>query len=557
MSTHSRSSSRRMIAPIAVLLMSVGPLANTIGAHSWPMGGLDLENTRNQKSESKIDADSVVDLDVKWATMLGGDISATPAVDGKYVYVPDWSGLLNKLDRETGELVWSHSIADYTRLPGNLARTTPAVYEDLLIFGDQGGRASLMGAPGSASLMAVDKQTGALVWLTQLDPHPAAVVTQSATIHRGVVYVGVSSLEEAFTAFIPGYPCCSFRGSMLAVDANTGEILWRTYTVPPGYSGNAIWGSSPAIDKKRKQLYIATGNNYSAPDEFLFCIEEARDDEDAQRDCLVPDNYFDAILALDMDTGAVNWSNVVIPFDVFTLACVYELPTCPDPEGPDSDFGQAPMLMKVKIGRKRKWTDLVGVGQKSGVFWALDADTGDVVWSTKVSPGGRAGGLQWGSAFDGKRVYTSSTNSRYSEWTLPDGSTTTFGIWSALDAATGEILWQRANPALDRAGGAVSVANGVVYACSLDPVGRMYAMDAATGDINWSFDSGGSCNAGAAIAKGTVYWGSGYQAAGLNPADTPNDIFRAFALSKARGPRSGRWRSGHRNHRSHRIHQLP
>ena len=536
---------RRAIVSLVALFLIVGPRTGAIAGNSWLMGGLDLKNTRNQKSESKLDADSVVDLEVKWATVLGSDVSATPAVDGRYVYVPDWSGMLNKLDRETGEVVWSRSIVEYTGLPGNLARTTPAVYKDLLIFGDQGGRASLLGMTGKANLMAVDKESGDLVWLTTLDTHPFAVITQSATVYQGVVYVGVSSGEELIPASAPGYPCCSFRGSMTAVDANTGELLWRTYTAPPGYSGNAIWGSSPAIDKKRKQVYIATGNNYSAPDGFLICIEEAGDDRDAQRDCLAPDNYFDAVLALDMRTGAVNWSNVVIPFDVWTLACLYGLPNCPGPAGPDFDFGQAPMLMKVKAGGygKKKKMDLVGIGQKSGVFWALDADTGEVIWSTKVSPGGVLGGLQWGSAFDGGRVYTSSANNQGANrpgkpWTLPDGSSTTFGIWSALDAATGEILWQRANPALDRAGGAVSVANGVVYACSLDPMGRMYAMDAATGDIVWSFESGGSCNSGAAIARGTVYWGSGYRAAGLNPADTPNDIFRAFALPKSRHPKS-------------------
>jgi len=497
------------------------------------MGGLTIENTRHQKAESKIGASTVADLDVTWATAIGGDVSATPAVDGDYVYVADWGGYLNKLNRYTGELVWAHSLYEYTGLLGNLARTTPAVYKDLLILGDQGGRSSFIpGSVGSANLIAVDKETGDLVWLTQLDANPAAIVSQSATIYQGVAYVGVASLEEAFAAFIPGYPCCSFRGSMAAVDAETGEILWQTYTVPAGYSGNAVWGSSPSIDTNRKQIYVATGNNYSAPQSFLDCIDDAGDDDDAQRECLDPDNYFDAVLALDMDTGAINWANVVIPYDVWTVACLFGLPSCPSPTGPDFDFGQAPMLMKVKLGGQKKSVDLVGVGQKSGIFWALDADSGAVVWSTQVSPGGVAGGLQWGSAFDGERIYTSSANSEFKPWTLPDGSTTNVGIWSALDPMTGEILWQTSNPGFNRAGGAISVANGVAYACSLDPTGQMLAMDTATGEILWSYASGGSCNSGAAIAQGTVFWGSGYQAAGLNPNDTPNNIFRAFSLPK-------------------------
>ena len=108
------------------------------------------------------------------------------------------------------------------------------------------------------------RRPGALLWKTQADPHPAAIITQSATVFDGKVFVGVASLEEAL-AGSPFYPCCSFRGSMLALDVNTGAILWKSYMAPEGYSGNAVWGSSPAVDTKRQQIYIATGNNYTVP----------------------------------------------------------------------------------------------------------------------------------------------------------------------------------------------------------------------------------------------------------------------------------------------------
>jgi len=138
--------------------------------------------------------------------------------------------------------------------------------------------------------------------------------------------------------------------------------------------------------------------------------------------------------------------------------------------------------------------------------------------------------LQWGSAFDGNLIYTSSANAEYKEWTLPDGSTTNAGIWSALHPVTGEIIWQTANPAGDfNAGGPVSVANGVVYVCSQDPVGNMYALDAASGGVSWSFESGGSCNGGAAIVNGKVYWGSGYTSISEFP-NTPNDKLYSFKL---------------------------
>jgi len=522
---------KRKIITGALLLMALTLLSFQAvyakgGGGLWSSAGQDLENSRHQKTENKIDPDNVEDLTEKWAFTTGGDVSATPAVDGKAVYFPDFAGNLYKLDRETGEVIWQHQISDYTGIAGNFARTTPAIHGNLLIFGDQAGRQV---GPG-ARVMAVNKNTGDLVWVNHVEEHPSAVITQSAVVHGDRVYVGVSSLEELHAAVIPGYECCSFRGSILALDVNTGELIWQTRTAAEGFSGNSVWGSTPVVDTKRGSLYISTGNNYSAPQSFLDCIAAAGGDESAQRACLepYPDNYFDAVVALDLKTGAVKWANIVIPFDVWTVECLFGLPTCPDPEGPDFDFGQAPMLYSTKIDGKKH--DLLGVGQKSGTFWALDPNTGETVWNTQVSPGGVAGGMMWGSASDGTRLYTSSANSEYQSWTLVDSSDTTAGIWSALDPATGEILWQTANPTGANAGGAITVANGVAYACSQDPVGHMYAMEAATGSILWDYESGGSCNSGAAVVNGTVYWGSGY--AGFGPPNTGNDQFYAFDVPK-------------------------
>jgi polyvinyl alcohol dehydrogenase (cytochrome) len=500
-------------------------LVQASGGGLWKMAGQSIKNTHHQKAESNISPSNVGDLEVQWAVTTGGEIWATPAVDGKFAYFPDSVGNLYKVNSDTGAVVWQRQIADYTGVPGNFSRTTPAIHGEFLIFGDQAGRQF-----AGANVMAVDKNTGDLVWVNHLGTHPAAIITQSATVHGDKVYVGVASLEELYAAIIPGYVCCDFRGSMAALDANTGETLWQTSVVPENFSGNAIWGSAPAVDTKRDQVYVATGNNYSAPQSVLDCVADAGDDADAQMACLAPypDNYFDSVLALDLTTGAVNWSNTVIPFDVWTVACLFNLPSCPNPAGPDFDFGQAPMLYTASTG-KNKTRDLVGVGQKSGVFWSIDPDTGELVWATQVSPGGIAGGLQWGSAFDGNLIYTSSANSEYKPWQLPDGSITNAGIWSALDPASGEIIWQTANPSGDyNAGGPVSVANGVVYACSQDPLGYMFALEAATGVVSWSFESGGSCNSGAAIVNGKVYWGSGYTS--ISEDNTTNDKFYSFKL---------------------------
>jgi polyvinyl alcohol dehydrogenase (cytochrome) len=216
----------------------------------------------------------------------------------------------------------------------------------------------------------------------------------------------------------------------------------------------------------------------------------------------------------------------MIPFDPFTVACVFAVEgnedNCTDPRGPDYDFGQGSILYK--LGNK----EFLGAGQKSGVYWAVDPDNGNVLWHTQVGPGGSLGGLQWGSAYDGKRIYAAISNNSHTAWTLPNGTVTHAGLWSALDPATGAILWQTTGtPAVTTTNqGAVSVANGVVYAGTIDAVGTMYALSASTGQTLWTYGSGGSVNSGAAIVNGTVYWGSGYGVQGIGL--THNNKLYAF-----------------------------
>lgn len=507
---------------VAALVIPIGSAGAAEGA-LWTSAGGNRQNTRYQASEHKISPANASELEAKWTFTTAGDVSATPAVDGDTVYAPDWAGNLYAIDRLTGALRWSVSIPAVTGVQYDKARATPAVTEDKVIVGTQG---SLAG--GGGKVIAFDKDTGATLWVTQADSHYAAIITQSATVFDGVVYVGVASQEEALAAFIPGYQCCTFRGSMLALDLETGAILWKTYTAPEGYSGNAVWGSSPAIDTKRGQVYIATGNNYTVPDSVLTCVANAGSDPDAIAACTPADDYFDTVLALDMDTGAIQWATQAIPYDAWTGSCIFgDGSNCPDPAGPDYDFGQAPALFTVKPAGHGKPMDLVGVGQKSGQYWALDPDTGQVVWVTQAGPGGTAGGLQWGSAVDGDMIYTANANSNLVSWTLPDGSSTTDGVWSGLDAATGQVEWQTAPSQGGSTSGPVTTANGVVFGCSLDSQGYMYALDAATGAELWSYPSGGSCLSGAAISRGMVYWGSGYSNFGFG---TPNNVLYAFGL---------------------------
>ena len=218
-----------------------------------------------------------------------------------------------------------------------------------------------------------------------------------------------------------------------------------------------------------------------------------------------------------------------IDYDAWTVDCIPffgDGDLCPEPAGPDFDFGQAPALFTTKDG-KGKSIELVGAGQKSGQYWALDPDTGAVRWVTQAGPGGTAGGLQWGSAVDETTVYTANANSNFIPWPLPDGGSTTAGVWTGINAATGQLLWQVTPSSGGGTSGPVTTANGVVYGCSLDPAGHMYALNGATGAELWKFASGGSCLSGAAISDGTLYWGSGYSNFGFG---TPNNKLYAFSL---------------------------
>lgn len=509
-------------------VMALGILVSSIAAAAqgnvWTSAGGNRQNTRFQKTEHTIDSSTVGTLAPKWVLDTEGDVSATPAVDETSVYFPDWAGNLYAVDKFTGQVLWQASIPAVTGKPGDKARATPAVTEDKLIIGTQGPFG------GGGDVLAFDKFTGALLWSTVADFHPAAIITQSATVFDGKVYVGVASQEELLAAFIPNYPCCSFRGSMLALDLNTGAILWKTYMAPEGYSGNAVWGSSPAIDTKRNQIYIATGNNYTVPQDVLDCVAAAGEDAVAKAACLPANDFFDSVLALDMTTGQVVWATRAIAFDAWTVDCLPffgDGSNCPEPAGPDFDFGQAPALFTVKMNGKGMPREMVGTGQKSGQYWALDPDTGSVIWVSQAGPGGTIGGLQWGSAVDEQRVYTANANSNFVPWTLPNGDITIDGVWTGLDAATGQVLWQITPPNGGSSSGPVTTANGVVFGCTLDPLGYMYALDGATGEVLWSFASGGSCLSGAAISDGIVYWGSGYSNLGIG---TPNPQIYAFGL---------------------------
>jgi polyvinyl alcohol dehydrogenase (cytochrome) len=516
----------------------------------WPMYGQNVCNTRGGTSAAEpITTSTVSKLKVKWMFTGAGDISATPAVVDGQIYVPDWGGNLNRIDAETGKAVWSKNVGDLimetsdvdagpyqallTSYTAPLSRVTPVVSGTNVIFG--------MGAPGfSATMAAVDRDTAELKWKTALDSHEASLITSSPAIEDGIIYVGVSSGEEIATQ-IPGYPCCSFRGSVAALDATTGALKWQTpmiedsvfykadHTTRTGYAGAAVWSGTPTIDRNRHLIYVTTGNNYAIPK--------------GAPSPLPAGDHVEAIVALDMATGAIKWSSRMVPAggSVWTVANNKE---------PDYDFGCGANLFQTTINGAV--TDVVGAGQKSGVYWALDADTGSTLWSTQVGPGGHLGGIHWSTAVDSRAVYVGVNDETGTAYTMGGsgpqaGMKTSVGSWAALDLAgagpdggtskQGRILWQIANPAMTAPlmGGSVNgpttVINGVVFAGSMDSKGMMYALDSATGKILWSFMSGASVYSGPAVVSGVVYWGVGYPPSrlGLGTSSTTNNLY-AFDL---------------------------
>jgi polyvinyl alcohol dehydrogenase (cytochrome) len=517
-----RSTRLRVVATAALALTAIvgaAPQAQAASGGDWPMGGQNLWNTRSVDTPDGPTPRNAGKLAIKWTFETHGDVSATPAVTKGAVYFPDWGGYLNKVSASSGALIWQRKLSTYgyNDDEANVSRTTPAVVGDVLYLGDQGGGTN---TPHAGRVLAVNAKTGDLLWSTVINSNPFSIITQSPVVSDGVVYVGAASAEENAAAFIPGYVCCSFRGSFSALDATTGQILWTTYTVPDGYSGGAVWGSTPAIDRKSNTVYVTTGNNYSVPADVKTCQQNGG----TPSQCLSPDDHVDAVMALDMASGQITWATGVQGFDDWIVSCIVGVSNCPPDPGPDFDFGSGANLFSVPTpgGPNRL---LVGAGQKSGIYWALDAATGEIVWSTQAGPGSTLGGIEWGSATDGKRVYVAEAN--FDRQPYPnDPSLPLTGSYAALDAATGQILWQTPDPSEGVDIGMVTEANGVVYAGSMS--GHMYALDAASGAVLKDFVGEGSSNAGPAIDQsGVLYWGNGYGRFGLG---TPSTTFYAFSL---------------------------
>ncbi|KAK6266904.1 hypothetical protein QUC31_017741, partial [Theobroma cacao] len=301
------------------------------------------------------------------------------------------------------------------------------------------------------------------------------------------------------------------------------------------YAGGAIWGSSPSIDITRNLVYIGTGNLYSAPLRIRQC-QEAENNQTVPTSpdkCIEPENHSNSILALDLDTGTIKWYRQLGGYDVWFFACNnLSTPNCPPGPNPDADFAEAPMMLSINVNGTKQ--DIIVAVQKSGFAWALNRDNGSPIWSTEAGPGGSAGGGTWGAATDKKKIYTNIANSQFKNFTLrPSTTNTTAGGWVAMDADNGEILWSTADPSNATASGPVTIANGVLFSGSTYKQGPIYAIDAENGKILWSYDTGATVYGGMSVSNGCIYVGSGYKVSfgAVIPSFSAGTSLFAFCMS--------------------------
>jgi polyvinyl alcohol dehydrogenase (cytochrome) len=241
--------------------------------------------------------------------------------------------------------------------------------------------------------------------------------------------------------------------------------------------------------------------------------------------CREEEDASDSIIALDQDTGVILWKTSPTYVDSYTLACVSSGGNiC----GGDYDFAQGPMLTTIDVNGSQR--QVVIAGQKSGVVWCLNAETGDIVWSKATDHGSAMGGIMWGSAVDSSYVYIANTNSVAVKHKTPAGAICNQGFWSCLDKNTGSIIWETCDPYASRLSGPVTVVQGgVMFGGSMDSRGGVFGLSTNTGEILWKSDLGASIGGGASITDGYVLWGGGYPRSG--GAASLGYYFVAFKLT--------------------------
>ncbi|MGO9933002.1 MAG: PQQ-binding-like beta-propeller repeat protein [Steroidobacteraceae bacterium] len=503
------------------------------GRSDWASAGFDAASTRYQP-EPGLKASDLPKLKLKWAFSMSG--GGQPTVIGDWLFTTNRSGKFYALNAKTGCVHWV--VNDV------VSRTTPVVVRASI---SPSGWATLV-AVASRVVRAFDAQTGAALWSSAvLEDHPSSVMSGSPVVSGERIFVPISSIEEA-TAMRKDYVCCTFRGSVAALDLKTGKLLWKTYMITAplqaihregkdlqGPAGAAVW-AAPTIDEKRGLVYAVTGDSYTDVDT----------------------DGADAVVALDMKTGSVKWKNQVTVHDNFVIGCGPNAAgNCPTTVGPDYDFGASPILFTRKNGKQ-----VLLAGQKSGLAYGFDPDSGALLWKTAVGAGSALGGVEWGIAADRDYLFVPISDIlrlRANASAPASGDMPAKPGISALDPATGRIVWQTPAPvapchyAADKDKPSVCVRAqsaapgampGIVFSGTLD--GWFRAYDAKTGKIVWEYSTtaqsygtvdgvkgqpgGGIDGMGPTIAGGMIYTMSGFNGASRVGSNGIN-VLLAFGLA--------------------------
>ena len=492
------------------------PLSDPSAGPEWNGWSPDVINSRFQSAKAAgLTPDEVPRLKLKWAFGYPDGLSAygQPTIVSGRVFVGSDIGYVYSLDAETGCVYWSYAAKGAVRPAVSVAP----------VQGHNGTRYAAYFGDAHANVYAVDAQTGQELWTTRVDNHFVARITAAPKVYQGRVYVPVSSSEE-FSASNLDYPCCTGRGSLVALDANTGTQVWKTYMADEpkptrknsrgvqqySPSGGSIW-NSPSIDAERGVIYVGTGDGQSDP---------------------VPETT-DAIVALDLKTGAIVWFYQAQAGDAFMGGCngPEKTDNCPKVNGPDQDIGNSPILRKLAGGKS-----VVVFGMKNGTVTALDPDRkGSVVWKSHVVeiPKGQENsffanlnGVVWGGAADAENVY----------YGLQSGGMV------AVKLATGDVLWRATFPKSGTArvvnSAAATAMPGVVFLAGTD--GKLHALSTADGSVLWEYETarpfetvnkvpakgGAIASIGPSIVKGMLFIGSGYAVTGSNSGN----VLLAFSV---------------------------
>jgi polyvinyl alcohol dehydrogenase (cytochrome) len=496
---------------------------------SWSSWGPNANNARFQSAAAAgVSVAQLGQLKLKWAFGFPGDVIAfaAPTLMRGTLFVGSAGGTVQALDARTGCIHWTYEANGPVRTPPTIAT--------------EAGRSSLLFTDLIGGVYAIDAHDGKEIWKTRVEAHEATRLSGTIVVHRGVAFVPAASWEET-RSVDAAYPCCTFRGSVTALRVATGAVIWKTWLVDQpvktgvsaagtdelGPSGVGVW-SAPTIDAKRGLLYIGTGDNYTHPATSLS----------------------DAIVALELKTGRIVWTQQTLANDVFNALCPRGAQkNC----GPDHDFAAPIILVRSADGR-----DILLAGQKSGVAFGLDpANRGKVLWQTRVGKGGTSGGIQWGMASDGRKVYAAVADPVRTQGdpSSPQVGNAPFdpvkgGGLTALDVRTGNKLWFAPSIpcATARVGcspaqpGAVTVIAGAVFSGAMD--GHLRAFSTADGHLLWDVDTqrsydtvngqpaqGGSLDgAGPVIVDGMLFVNSGYPRLG----GAPGNVLLAFGLDNKR-----------------------